>query len=275
MGKSVTATLMGILIQQGAYQLTQPAPIPEWQSPGDPRAKIRIADLLNMSSGLRVIAPYDPDYDPSGPYPDHLYLYTGRVNSFQYAATRPLQWPPGTIGRYHNTDPVLVNYLVRLAVEKRGEEYLSFPQRALFDKIGIRSMVIETDPFGNLLTQGYDFMAARDWARLGNLYLQDGVWKGQRILPEGYVKFVSSLAPAWKADGRPIYGGFFWINGDGKFPVPKEAYFMGGAGGQFTLIIPSHNVVVVRLGHFKGESAGEASLRRSLALLMDAVPPLR
>jgi CubicO group peptidase (beta-lactamase class C family) len=105
--------------------------------------------------------------------------------------------------------------------------------------------------------------------------LQDGVWKGQRILPEGYVKFASSLAPAWKADGRPIYGGLFWINGDGKFPVPKEAYFMRGAGGQFTLIIPSHNVVVVRLGHFKGESAGEASLRRSLALLMDAVPPLR
>ena len=275
MGKSVTATLMGILIQQGAYQLTQPAPMPEWQSPGDPRAKIRIADLLNMSSGLRVIAPYDPDYDPSGPYPDHLYLYTGRVNSFQYAATRPLQWPPGTIGRYHNTDPVLVNYLVRLAVEKRGEEYLSFPQRALFDKIGIRSMVIETDPFGNLLTQGYDFMAAHDWARLGNLYLQDGVWNGQRILSEGYVKFVSSLAPAWKADGRPVYGGFFWINGDRTFPVPKEAYYMAGAGGQTTLIIPSHDLVVVRLGHYKGAAAGGTSLRKSLALLTEAVPARR
>jgi len=168
-----------------------------------------------------------------------------------------------------------VNYLVRLAVEKRGEEYLSFPQRALFDKIGIRSMVIETDPFGNLLTQGYDFMAARDWARLGNLYLQDGVWNGQRILPEGYVRFVSSLAPAWKADGRPIYGGFFWINGDGTFPVPREAYYMAGAGGQTTLIIPSHDLVVVRLGHYKGEAAGGTSLRNSLALLMEAVPARR
>lgn len=108
MGKSVTATLMGVLIQQGAYTLTQPAPIPEWQSPSDPRAKIRIADLLNMSSGLRIIAPQDPGYDPSGPYPDHLHLYSGRMNSFQYAATRPLQWPPATIGRYHNTD-LLVN----------------------------------------------------------------------------------------------------------------------------------------------------------------------
>lgn len=275
MGKSVTASLMGVLIQQGAYHLTQPAPIPEWQNPGDPRAKVRIADLLNMSSGLRIIAPQDPGYNPSGPYPDHLYLYTGRVNSFQYAATRPLQWPPATIGRYHNTDPVLVNYLVRLAVEKRGEEYLTFPQRALFDKIGIRSMVIETDPFGNLLTQGYDFMAARDWARLGNLYLQDGVWNGQRMLPEGYVKFVSTVAPAWKADGRPVYGGLFWINGTGTLPVPKEAYYMDGAGGQITLIIPSHDLVVVRLGHFKGAAVGGASFRKSLALLMEAIPANR
>jgi len=182
------------------------------------------------------------------------------------------QWPPGTVGRYHNTDPVLINYLVRLAVEKRGEEYLSFPQRALFDKIGIQTMVIETDPFGNFLTHGYDFMSGRDWARLGNLYLQDGVWNGEQVLPEGYVKFVSTLAPAWEADRRPIYGGFFWINGDGTFPVPKEAYYMSGAGGQTTLIIPSHDLVVVRLGHFKGSTAGSSGFKRALALLMEAVP---
>jgi CubicO group peptidase (beta-lactamase class C family) len=275
MGKSLTATLMGILVKQGVYQLSQPAPIPEWQKAGDPRGKIRIADLLNMSSGLRIKAPQDPDYDPSGPYPDHLYLYTGTVNSFQYAATRPLQWPPGQVGRYHNTDPVLVNYLVRLAVEKRGEEYLSFPQRALFDKIGIRTAVLETDPFGNFLTQGYELMSGRDWARLGNLYLQDGVWNGERILPEGYVSFVSTLAPAWKADKRPIYGGFFWINGTGTFPVPKEAYYMSGAGGQTTLVIPSHDLVVVRLGHFKGSTAGSTGFDKALALLMEAVPRAR
>jgi len=272
MGKSVTATLMGILVKQGVYTLSQPAPIPEWRGEGDPRGKIRIADILNMSSGLRIKAPQDPDYDPSGTYPDHLYLYTGTVNSFQYAATRPLQWPPGRVGRYHNTDPVLINYLVRLAVEKRGEDYLSFPQRALFDKIGIRTMVIETDPFGNFLTQGYEFMSGRDWARLGNLYLQEGVWNGERILPEGYVKFVSTLAPAWEADKRPIYGGFFWINGDSTFPVPKEAYYMAGAGGQTALIIPSHDLVVVRLGHFKGSTAGSTGFKKALALLMEAVP---
>jgi CubicO group peptidase (beta-lactamase class C family) len=272
MGKSLTATLLGILIKQGVYELSQPAPIPEWQTPGDPRAKIRIADLLHMSSGLRIKAPQDPDYDPSGPYPDHLYLYTGSVDSFHYAATRPLQWPPNTVGRYHNTDPVLINYLIRLGVEKRGEEYLSFPHRTLFDKLGIRTMVIETDPFGNFLGQGYELASGRDWARLGNLYLQDGVWNDERILPEGYAKFVSTLAPAWEADKRPIYGGFFWINGDGRFPVPRDAYYMAGAGGQTTLIIPSHDLVVVRLGHFKGATSGAASFERTLSLLMQAVP---
>jgi CubicO group peptidase (beta-lactamase class C family) len=272
MTKSLTATLMGVLIQQGAYALWQPAPIPEWQQPGDPRAKIRIGDLLNMSSGLRIRAPQDPDYDPAGPYPDHLYLYTGGVDSFRYAATRPLQWPPATVGRYRNTDPVLVNYLVRLAVEKRGEEYLSFPRRALFDRIGIRTMVIETDAYGNFLGQGAALGSARDWARLGNLYLQDGVWNGERILPAGFVGFVSRVAPAWQADGRPIYGGFFWINGDGTFPVPREAYYMSGAGGQTTLIVPSHDLVVVRMGHYSGAAAGGASLRKALAQLIEAVP---
>jgi CubicO group peptidase (beta-lactamase class C family) len=271
MGKSLTSTLMGILIRQGAYELWQPAPVPEWQKAGDPRAKIRIGDILQMSSGLRIRAPQDPDYDPSGPYPDHLYLYTG-PNAFQWAATRPQQWPPATIGRYHNTDPVLINYLIRLAVEKRGEEYLSFPQRALFDKLGIRTMVMETDPAGNFLTQGYEFASGRDWARLGNLYLQDGVWNGERILPEGYVKFVSTLAPAWKADKRPVYGGFFWINGEGSFPVPREAYYMAGAGGQTTLIVPSHDLVVVRLGHFKGSSRSNDGFRKALSLLIEAVP---
>jgi CubicO group peptidase (beta-lactamase class C family) len=272
MGKSLTGTLMGVLIEQGAYVLEQPAPIPEWQVPGDPRSEIRIVDILQMSSGLRIVAPQDPDYDPQGPYPDHVYLYTGSIDSFQYAATRPLQWPPGTVGRYHNTDPVLINYLIRLAVEGRGDDYLSFPQRALFDKIGIRTMVMETDPFGNFLTQGYELASARDWARLGNLYLQDGIWNGERVLPAGYVEFATTVAPAWQTDNMPIYGAFLWINGDGTFPVPRDAYYMAGAGGQFTLIVPSHDLVVVRLGHFKGAAVGGRSLNNALEALMGVIP---
>jgi len=83
------------------------------------------------------------------------------------------------------------------------------------------------------------------------MYLQDGVWNGERILPEGFVKFVSSLAPAWEADKRHIYGGFFWLNGESSFAAPKDAYYMSGVGGQTTLIVPSHDLVVVRLGHYK------------------------
>jgi CubicO group peptidase (beta-lactamase class C family) len=225
-----------------------------------------------MSSGLRIIAPQDPDYDPNGPYPDHLYYYTSTSNTFHYAATRPQQWPPNTVGRYRNTDPVLTNYLIRLAVEKRGEPYHAFPQRALFDKIGVRHLVMETDSLGNFLTHGYELGSARDWARIANLYLQDGVWNGERILPEGFVEFVSTLAPAWEADNRPVYGGFFWINGDSTFPAPKSAYYMAGVGGQNVLIVPTHDLAIVRLGHYKGVTAGGRALRRAVALLMNAVP---
>jgi CubicO group peptidase (beta-lactamase class C family) len=274
MGKSLSGTLMGILIKQGAYELWQKAPIPEWQqTPNDPRAAIRIGDILRMSSGLRIRAPQDPDFDPNGPYPDHLYYYTGSVDSFKYAATRPQQWPPNTVGRYRNTDPVLINYLIRLAVEKRGGDYHSFPQRALFDKIGIRTMVLDTDPYGNFLTQGYEQGSGRDWARLANLYLQDGVWNGERLLPEGYVKFVNTVAPAWEADKRMVYGGgLFWVNGESSFPAPKDAFYMSGVGGQSVLIVPSHQLAVVRLGHYKGAGAGGRALRKAVGILMEAVP---
>jgi CubicO group peptidase (beta-lactamase class C family) len=273
MGKSLAATLMGVLVGRGVYRLDQPAPIPEWrETRDDPRARITLADLLHMSSGLQVVSFVDPDYDPSGPYSGHEYLYTGGVNSCHYAATRPSQWPPNTVGRYRNTDPVLVSCLIRLGVERGGDEYLSFPQRALFDRLGIRDAVLETDPYGNFLLQGYELLTARDWARLGNLYLQNGVWEGERILPEGWTQFVRTVAPAWKADGNPVYGGFFWINGDGELHAPRDAYSMQGAGGQYAIIIPSHDLVVVRLGAFGGAELALASLNHALAELLEAVP---
>lgn len=272
MTKSLTGTLMGVLIQEGVYDLWDPAPIPEWQGDGDPRQEIRIGDIMRMSSGIRINAPADPDYDEST-YADHYYLYTGTVNSYEYAATRPQQWPPNTVGRYRNTDPVLASYLVRLGAESLGEDYHSFPQRHLFDRIGIRDGLIETDPYGNFLGQGLAFMPARDWARLGNLYLQDGVWNGERILPEGYVTYASTVAPAWEADGRLVYGGaFFWVNGEGGLGLPTTAYRMLGAGGQSTTIIPTHDLVVVRLGKYTGAGAGGDALEEAFRLLMEAVP---
>ena len=273
MTKSLTGTLMGVLIQQGTYELWQSAPVPEWQEPGDPRQEIRIGDIMRMSSGIKINAPSDPDYDRDI-YADHFYLYTATSNSYEWAATRPQEWPPNTIGRYRNTDPVLTSYLIRLGVEGRGQDYHSFPQHDLFDKIGIRDGLIETDPQGNFLGQGLAFMPARDWARLGNLYLQDGVWEGERILPEGYVEYASTLAPTWVSDGRLQYGGaFFWVNGQGNQGLPESAYSMRGAGGQSTTIIPTHDLVVVRLGKYTGSGVGGQALNQAFGLLMEAVPP--
>ena len=274
MGKSLTGTLMGVLIQKGVYDLWQSAPVPEWQSEGDPRQAIRIGDIMRMSSGLRFRAPQDPDFDPDVGYADHIYVYTGTVNSFHWAASKDQQWEPNTVGRYRNSDPVITNYLVRLGVEELGENYHQFPQRHLFDKLGIRNLIPETDPHGNFLLQGYEFGSGRDWARLGNLYLTDGVApNGERLLPEGYVEYASTLAPAWEADGRHQYGGaFFWVNADGRRPVPETALYMAGAGGQSTTVIPSHDLVVVRLGHYSGSGPGGGALDRAFELLMEAVP---
>lgn len=275
MGKSLTALMLGVLIHQGVYGLDDPAPIPEWyEEEGDPRQKIRITDIMRMSSGIRFRAPLDPDFDPADGYPDHLYVYTGASDTYKYVANLPQQWEPNAVGRYRNCDPVLANYLVRLGVEGRGGDYHSFPQREIFDKIGVQNMVMETDPYGNFLLQGYEFGTGRDWIRLGNLMLHDGrVLTGERILPEGYLDYAMTQAPAWEADGRMIYGGaFHWRNGDKSFPIPEEAIYMAGAGGQFTIIIPSHDLVVVRLGHYKGSSIGKKSLDNALELLMQAVP---
>ena len=116
-------------------------------------------------------------------YPDHLWYYTGAGNSYELSATRPQQWKPNTVGRYRNTDPVLANYLIRLAVEKRGEDYRTWPQRNLFDKLGIRDATLFTDPYGNHLTQGAEFLPARGWAPSGKPYLQDRAWHGARTHP--------------------------------------------------------------------------------------------
>ena len=272
MGKSLTGTLIARLIQMGTYTLDQSAPFPEWQAAGDPRQQIRIRDIMQMSSGLRLRAPQDPGFNPALGYPEHLYLYTGAANSYQWAATRTQQWKPGVVGRYRNVDPVLASYLVRLGAEKRGENYHAFPTRALFDKLGMRDVVIYTDPYGNFLGQGAEVISARDWARLGNLYLQDGVWNGERLLPEGYVRYASTIAPGWLADGRPVYGGgFFWVNGDGDEPMPREAYAMLGAGGQSAWIVPSHDLVIVRIGKYRGSAAGEAARQKGTATLLTAI----
>jgi CubicO group peptidase (beta-lactamase class C family) len=273
MGKSITSTLFALLVKETIYTLEQPAPVPAWQTPGDPRGKIRNIDLLRMSGGLRFIAEQDPDYDREKMgYADHFYIYTGAVDAFEYSYNRPLQFPPNTEGRYRNCDPLTIGYLIKEGVQKRGEEYLTWPQRRLFDRIGIRRQVLETDPYGNFLLTGYDYGTARNWARFGLLYLQDGIWQGERILPEGWTKFVSTPAPAWK---QPVYGGLFWINGDSRWNLPRDAYYAAGAGGQNTWIVPSHDLVIVRMGHMRGASAARRPTNTALGLAIDAVSQTR
>lgn len=270
MGKSITGTLIGRLMNDGAFKLEDPAPVPEWRkTPNDPRARIRIMDLMRMSSGLRF-SRGSPEDLPG--YHDHDLIYSGAIDAFEFSITRPLQFEPNTFGRYRNADPLTLGYIIRETVRKRGEEYLTYPRRALFDKLGMRNQVLETDPYGNFLLTGYDYGTARNWARLGMLYLQDGVWMGERWLPEGFVRFVSTPAPAWKT---PVYGGMVWVNGDSSWALPKDAYAFRGAGEQSVFIVPSHDLVIVRMGHFPGARVGAQDVKRAQALLIDAVPPRR
>lgn len=272
MGKSLTATLVGLVIKDGAFSLDDPAPVPDWRRPGDPRGAIRVRDVMHMASGLSFTGQDDRWMDPTWQYHDHFFIYAGAVDAFKYAISSPVEFAPNTVGRYRNSDPMTLGFLVRQHAEKNGGVYLTYPQRALFDKIGIRRQVLEPDPWGNFLLSGYDYGTARNWARLGLLYLRDGVWNGQRLLPEGFVTFVSTPAPAW---AQPEYGGQFWINGTGRWNLPRDAYFMSGAGGQHTFVVPSHDLVVVRMGHHRGAPVGSKLLNQSLAAIVATVEAAR
>lgn len=242
-GKSITATLIAILVQRGLLEIDQPAPIKEWQ--GDARREIRIRDLLHMSSGL--------DFTNLGfkgetltTENQHMRVYFDSLNVFEHVIKAPAKVPPGTRNSYLNSDPLSLGKIIRDTVEAQGEDYLTFPQRALFDKIGARSPVLETDPWGNFIMSGYDYLSARDWVRFGLLYLQDGVWQGERILPEGWTDFVTTPAPA---DQKQNYGGMFWLNRTPRMDqVPEDTYWPAGFMGQVTMIIPSRKLVVVRMG---------------------------
>ena len=245
-GKSITATLIGVLIQQGHLKLDQPAPIEAWQAEDDPRGAITIRNLLNMSSGLDFT-----NLSFRGPETliaknEHMRVYFDSLNVLDHAVNQPLELEPGTRYRYRNSDPLSLGRIIRDTVQEQGKDYLTVPQTALFDRIGIRSAVLEADPWGNFILSGYDYMSARDWTRFGLLYLNDGVWQGERILPEGWTKFVGTAAPG---DPQKNYGGMFYVNQAPMLPrVPTDMYWSAGFMGQVALVIPSREMVVVRLG---------------------------
>jgi hypothetical protein len=244
MAKSVVNALVGILVKEGKIGLRSPAPIPEWQRPGDPRRKITIEQLLHMSSGLQ--------FDESYRYPlaDVIVMLLGSPGAAAFAIAKPLDAEPGTQWRYSSGTTNVIAYAIRQII---GEaEYLQFPRKALFDRIGMGSAVLETDSTGTFVGSSFMFATARDWARLGMLYGQDGVWNAERILPEGWVEF--SRTPAPRAPERQ-YGAHFWLSYPpenqckGDFPpFPDDAFHAIGHQGQYLTIVPSRETVVVRLG---------------------------
>lgn len=277
MGKSLTATLIGRLILKEKLSLNQKAPVKEWQRKGDPRGEITIQNLMQMSSGLRFPAygktrsnsvAGSGSYDAEIPLAQitHIYPYTGSTNVFEFAVNRPLEFIPGSLGsgQYRNCDPLTLGYILRNIVESEGRNYWTWPQEELFDKIGIRRQLLETDRYGNFIMTGYDYGTARNWARLALLYLQEGIWQGERLLPEGFTDFVSTPATGWE---EPIYGGLFWLNTNGGYPLPADAYGMKGGGGQNVIIVPSLDLVVVRMGHGSGAAQAAESLNRALQVL--------
>jgi CubicO group peptidase (beta-lactamase class C family) len=267
-GKSIAAALTGVLVHQGALSLDQPAPVPAWhQDPADPRRAIRIRDLLHMSSGLDFLNLGLADPRSYTNANEHFRIYFDALDVYDHATRQPMDLPPDSAFRYRNSDPLTLMSVARRIVEGWGEAFLTFPQRALFDRIGIRDAVLETDPYGNFIITGYDFLSAYDWTRFGLLHLWDGVWptaptpcrsaalplcEGERILPEGWVAFVSAPTPT---DPSRSYGGLFWVNRGGLLPdLPPDAFTAAGFMGQHTVIVPSLDLVIVRLGPSPGQS---------------------
>lgn len=270
-GKSITAALIGILVGEGVFSVDDPAPVAEWQAPGDPRRAITIADLLRMSSGLKFVRHLQGTSRYLSASNDHNMVYHGAIDVFRHSIERPLEHPPNTVWRYHNCDTLTLGALVRRTVEERGEEYLTYPQRALFDKIGIRDHILEVDPWGNFVMTGFDYGIGRDWARFGLLHLWDGVWKptGERILPEGWVDFIRTPAPA---DDTRGYGGQFWLNAGGRHPsIPRDAFWAAGAWGQLTMVIPSRDTVIVRLGHTRDSESLDAYVDETFGSILAAL----
>jgi CubicO group peptidase (beta-lactamase class C family) len=246
MGKSITAALIGVLVQQGHLHIDDPAPVAEWRDPDDPRSQILIKHLLRMSSGLDF-----QNWGLNRPNSwsvenEHFRIYFDAINVFEHAVNQPLEIAPNKQSRYRNSDPLTLGRIVRETVEGSGGDYLTFPQQALFDEIGTRNFVLETDPYGNFIMTGYDFGSAWDWTRFGLLHLWNGEWIGERVLPDWWSEFVSTPAPG---DRRRGYGGLFWLNRGGSMDqVPEDAYWAAGYMGQRTMIIPSYDMVIVRLG---------------------------
>lgn len=233
--KSISATLIGIAAAEGLITLSEPVALTEWTGPGDKRAGITWEALLWMSSGLF-----------SGGNNSYAVYFAGQ-DARSAATTTHLEAAPGERWKYANNDTLLLLLGLRQAL---GNDlgYLRFPYEKLLQRIGMNHTWMETDHAGNFIGSSQVYTTARDLARFGQLYLQDGVWNGEQILPEGWAAFVAKPAPAYqRRPDRRGYGAQFWLY-DGLHGLPAGTYSTAGNKGQHATIIPAGNMVVVRTG---------------------------
>ena len=194
-----------------------------------------------MSSGLETIDNNGLEYATGSGL-----SYWAGASSVEGARSRALIREPGTSWDYENYDTILAVYAMKLVLGSDAA-YHTFPRTALFDKIGMRNTLVSTDRFGDFIFSSQIYTNARDLARHGLLYLNNGMWNGQRLLSEEWITFVRTPAPATKTRGNE-YGGQFWLVPDDRTDVPKDAYSTNGNRGQYTIIVPSHDLVIVRRG---------------------------
>ena len=247
MAKSVTAFITGILVKDGKLDPMAPAPVPQWrEKEDDPRAAITLDQLLRMSSGLKFNETYSANTDVTQ-------MLSNEEDAGGFAASMPLEGEPDTIWSYSSGTTNIIAGINRRAVGDTLQAAYEHSQRRLFRPLGVRSAVIETDANGTFIGSSYMYASARDWARLGQLCLQDGVWEGERILPEGWIEYVTTPT---KTEPLNMYGAQFWLNRNPNDPeakrlfpsLPEDAYYFGGFQGQRVLVIPSKDLVITRFG---------------------------
>jgi len=270
MTKSVTGALIGILIRRGKLSLQDNALVPQWRGQSDPRAQITLDQLLRMTSGLRFTENH------SDPLEDVALMLFARRDVAAYAIDKPLQAPPGTRWSYSSGTSNILAAVMRPAIGGSEREYLEFPRQALFGPLGMRNAVLESDESGTFVASSYLYASPHDWARFGQFLLQDGTWNGTRILPEGWVRYMSTLTPQ---STRRDFGAHLWVKVTSPFnsllqpppQLPADTFHAVGHEGQFVSVIPSRQLVVVRLGLSRGQHVWDHEA--FLAMLVAAVPP--
>ncbi len=235
MTKSILSTVYGVLQKQGLINIYDKAPVAAWQN--DERKEITIHNLLQMNSGLV----WDEDYASISDVTKMLYMDTDMTSAQVH---KKAIYKPNEHWYYSSGTSNLLSGILRKKFDNY-QEYLDYPYREFIDKIGMHSMLIETDMSGNYVGSSYAWGTMRDWGKFGLLYLHKGNWNGEQIFDPSWVDYVTKPSPTSEGD----YGGHFWLNAGGFYPdAPRDMFSANGFQGQRVFIIPSKDLVIVRFG---------------------------